>query len=180
MGEHLPTGWGNWAEISLALLTGFTVFGEVFRRYLNGRITTHTAAVDRKLDIAKSDLAGKVVAAVTAAENKVATASTELSRKLAKERAELEGRIASERAELDAEIYELRSDLSEKIAREGRAVGEGIAAIREHTKQIELWVRDNLTRDTDFKAAMSHSNASMGSLNDKLDRLINRLLDKKD
>lgn len=178
MEEHLPTGWGNWAEISLALLTGFTVFGEVFRRYLNGRITTHTAAIDRKIDSAKSDLSSKLTTTAAQAENKVTAASTELHKKLARERSELEGIIARERAELDEEMSDLRNDLSDKIRAEGAAVGEGLAAIREHSRQIELWVRDNLTRDVDFKLAMAEQKTSMSDVSMKLDRLVERLLDK--
>lgn len=178
MEEHLPTGWGNWAEISLVLLTGFTIFGGVFGRYLNDRITKHTAKLNTELNTAKLELNNKVATAETSAENKVTAAAADLHKKLARERTELEGRIARERAELDEEMADLRKDLSEKIRAEGAAVGEGLAAIREHSRQIELWVRDNLTRDVDFKLAMAEQKTSMSDVNTKLERLIDRLFDK--
>lgn len=52
--------------------------------------------------------------------------------------------------DLDKKISDLDKRTDDKLARGIRDCGEGIAAIRSHVGQIELWTRDHLVRIPDF------------------------------
>ena len=68
-------------------------------------------------------------------------------------------------------IDEMTRDLHERHDRLRREDGDGLAAIRQKVTEVELFMRDNFVRNTDFTAAMTKLDAGQQRTDMKLDRL---------
>ncbi len=66
-------------------------------------------------------------------------------------------------------------DLHDRIERIAHDTGETVAALRQHSTQIELYMRDNFVREPAFASARKEIKDSQASMEKKLDDIRDRL-----
>lgn len=159
----------NWAEMAVAILTGFGLFGGAFMTYLNGKVRDNREAVNKE----------------------VKTQRAQIDTKIEQQRREIEAQMVKHRSEMEETASAERGRLFEKVTAESRAVGDSLNAIRTHVSQVELWIRDNRVGKEEFKTTIDQMNRnfetlrdgvqhSVGETNAKIDRLRDTITDKLD
>lgn len=77
-------------------------------------------------------------------------------------------------------IAEGRKETDDRIDRQGRDVGETIAAIREKVREVELFIRDTYMRRDSFYQVQTSMEASMKALGEQIDKRLERMEAKID
>lgn len=91
-----------------------------------------------------------------------------LDAKISKKSEELHRRIDEQRSELVA-------DMHKALVEESRLYGDSIEAVRMHTVQVELFIRDNFVRRDEFQTSMLQLARSIDGMRESVDEKLERI-----
>ena len=136
-------------------------------------------------------LDGSIVNAILTAAGTILVTAIGVTWKLSGLKGELDRRIDAAELALAQKEAELRGSIMSSVDEASRAMGEGMAALRQKAADMEIWGRDNYVRRSDFQnvvdsftrsieALRADINTKYQRLNDKLDRVIRGIKEEKD